>query len=202
MNPFFAFYDRSYGYSRAIITLIAGLLLVSWPDAVAKTIVIILGSFVAAVGIISLVLSFVGKWKKEEASLISMNAIVDIVLGVVIIIFNQFFASIIMYLFGILLLLFGLSEIISLLQTLRSAKVSWTLFIGPVITIICGVIIFFNPFKTLQWLFVFFGISLLVYSISEFIATYKVRKALKNLKAESSPIIEDVEAEEVKEEKK
>jgi|SRR5574344_1193270 membrane protein HdeD len=198
MNPFFAFYDRSYGYSRAIITLVAGLLLVSWPDAIAKTIVIILGSFIAAVGIVSLVLSFLGKWKKEEASLISMNAIVDIVLGIVIIIFNQFFASIIMYLFGILLLIFGLSEIISLLQTLRTAKVNWSLFIGPAITTICGIIVFFNPFKTLQWLFVFFGISLLIYSISEFIATYKVRKALKDLKPEKNPIIEDTTAEEVK----
>lgn len=184
MNPFYVFFDRSYGYSRAIITLAAGLLLVCWPAAVAKTIVIVLGSLIAAVGIVSLIMSFAGKWKEEKTSLLTMNAIVDIVLGLVVIIFNGFFASIIMYLFGIVLLIFGLSEIVSLLQTRKKTKISWGLFVGPVITTLCGLVVFFNPFDTLKWLFIFFGISLLVYSLSEFISTYRVRKALKIMQKE------------------
>lgn len=184
MNPLYAFYDRSYGYARAIITLAAGLLLVCWPAAVAKTIVIVLGSLIAAAGIVSLIMSMAGKWKEEKTSLLTMNAIVDIVIGLVVIIFNTFFASIIMYLFGILLLIFGLSEVVNLLQTNKKTKVSWSLFVGPIITTLCGIIIFFNPFKTLEWLFIFFGISLLIYSLSEFISTFKVRRLLKAIQKE------------------
>lgn len=184
MNPFYAFYDRSYGYARAVITLAAGLLMVCWPTVVAKTLVIILGAFIAAAGVVSLVLSFTGKWKEEKVSLLTMNALVDIVIGIVVIVFSDFFVELIMYLFGILLLIFGLSEIVSLLRTQKTAKISWLLFVGPAITTICGIVIFFDPFNSNKWLFIFFGISLLIYSITEFMSTHTVRKILKNIQKE------------------
>lgn len=181
MNPFYAFYDRSYGYTRAIITFVLGIVLIIWPDVAVKTIIIILGALIMAAGIASLVISYKGKWKQEKVPLVTLNGLVDIIFGLVLILFPTFFAGIIMFLFGLLLLFFGISAIISLLHTRKSTKFSMSFYIGPIITTICGVIVFFNPFSTVNWLFIFFGISLLIYSLSEFVSTGAIRRALKKV---------------------
>lgn len=209
MNPFYAFFDRSYGYARSIITLIVGLLLVIWPDVAVVTMIYVIGALILAAGIVSLFLSYFGKWKEDKPSLLTMNAIVDISFGIVLIIFPKFFASIIMFLFGIILLLFGVSGVVGLFQSNKIIKISWTLFVIPVLTTLAGITIFFNPFSSAQYLTIFFGAFLLLYSIGEFISTFKVRHDLKDTNVESrshekenSPLIEDTPFEEVKNEPK
>lgn len=198
MKLFFAFYDRSYGYVRAIIALVAGIVLIAWPDTAVKTIIVILGAFLMAVGIVSVVLSNIGKWKTEKTPLLTMNGLVDIVFGLVLVLFPTFFASIIMFLFGLLLLLFGLGELISLFQSRKVTDIPVTFFIAPIITTACGLIIFFNPFSTMEWLFIFFGIVLIFYSITQFVSTYSVRSKIHAIKKEEAKIIQDVPFEEVK----
>ena len=53
----------------------------------------------------------------------------------------------------------------------------------------------------MEWLFIFFGISLLVYSLTEFFSTKKLRKIYKDMTktSEAEKLIEDVEYEEVEE---
>ena len=85
------FFDRSYGYARAIIALAGGLILVIWPEAVKNSIMIILGALILAVGLVSLIMSYTGKWKKEKVPLLLLNSIVDIAFGLVLIIFPDFF---------------------------------------------------------------------------------------------------------------
>jgi hypothetical protein len=54
----------------------------------------------------------------------------------------------------------------------------------------------------MEWLFVFFGISLLIYSVSEFLSTKKLRKIYKDMegaKTDAGNLIQDVEYEEVEE---
>ncbi len=179
MKRFYTFFDLSYGYARAIIAFCLGLSLIIWPEQIQKYIIYILGGLIFLVGAISLILSLTGKWKSDEASLLTMNAIVEMAFGLVLICFPTFFLGIIMFLFGFVLLLFGISEIVVLIRSLKSVHFSWVLFIGPVLTSACGFIIFLNIFPTLNFLFIFFGAALLIYSISEFISTYRVRMALK-----------------------
>ena len=78
------FFDRSYGYARAIIALAGGLILVIWPEAVKNSIMIILGALILAVGLVSLIMSYTGKWKKEKVPLLLLNSIVDIAFGLVL----------------------------------------------------------------------------------------------------------------------
>ena len=101
------FFDRSYGYARAIIALAGGLILVIWPEAVKNSIMIILGALILAVGLVSLIMSYTGKWKKEKVPLLLLNSIVDIAFGLVLIIFPDFFMSVIFFVFGLILLIFG-----------------------------------------------------------------------------------------------
>ena len=178
------FFDRSYGYARAIIALAGGLILVIWPEAVKNSIMIILGALILAVGLVSLIMSYTGKWKKEKVPLLLLNSIVDIAFGLVLIIFPDFFMSVIFFVFGLILLIFGLGEIISLFRTAKAVRVPWPLYIGPLITLVLGVIMFFNPSWVSNALFVVFGAALLLYSVSEFASTYTIRRRMKDMEVE------------------
>ena len=170
------FFDRSYGYARAIIALAGGLILVIWPEAVKNSIMIILGALILAVGLVSLIMSYTGKWKKEKVPLL--------LLGLVLIIFPDFFMSVIFFVFGLILLIFGLGEIINLFRTAKAVRVPWPLYIGPLITLVLGVIMFFNPSWVSNALFVVFGAALLLYSVSEFASTYTIRRKMKDMEVE------------------
>lgn len=193
MKPTNVFFDRSYGYARAIIALVGGLILVIWPETVKNSIMIILGSLILAVGIVSIVLSYTGKWRKEKVPLLLLNSIVDIAFGLVLIIFPKFFTGLIMFVFGLILLIFGLGEIINLFRTAKAVRVHWPLYIGPAVTLILGVAMFFFPDKSGNALFVIFGATLLLYSISEFASTYTIRKEMKNVEVEIEKDIKQIE---------
>lgn len=193
MKPTNVFFDRSYGYARAIIALVGGLILVIWPETVKNSIMIILGSLILAVGIVSIVLSYTGKWRKEKVPLLLLNSIVDIAFGLVLIIFPKFFTGLIMFVFGLILLIFGLGEIVNLFRTAKAVRVPWPLYIGPAVTLILGVAMFFFPDKSGNALFVIFGATLLLYSISEFASTYTIRKEMKNVEVEIEKDIKQIE---------
>ena len=136
----------------------------------------------------------------QNRSLLSLNGIASLVFGLILVIFPTFFAGIIMFLFGAILLIVGVSEVANLISVRRETKAPASLFLGPVITTACGIVIFFNPFSTIEWLFIFFGISLLVYALTEFLSTKKIRKIYKDFtasKEKESDLIEDVKYEEV-----
>lgn len=187
------FFDRSYGYARAIIALVGGLILVIWPAAVKNSIMIILGALILAVGLVSLIMSYTGKWKKEKVPLLLLNSIVDIAFGLVLIIFPKFFTGLIMFVFGLVLLVFGLGEIINLFRTAKAVHVPWPLYIGPAVTLILGIVMFFFPEQSGNTLFVLFGATLLLYSVSEFASTYTIRRAMKNVEMEIDKEIKQIE---------
>lgn len=199
MKSFLMFFDRSYGYSRAVLAAILGIVLIIWPGTAVKTIIIVIGSILMLLGAVSLVFSK----KPEEGqnrSLLSLNGMASLIFGLILVIFPTFFAGIIMFLFGAILLIVGVSEVANLISVRRETKAPVSLFLGPIITTACGIVIFFNPFSTIEWLFIFFGISLLVYALTEFLSTKKIRKIYKDFtasKEKESDLIEDVKYEEV-----
>lgn len=200
MKSFLMFFDRSYGYSRAIIAALVGIVLVIWPDAAVRTIVIVIGSIFLLLGAVTMIFS---KKPEEEKSrpFLSINGAITLVFGLVLVIFPTFFVGIIMFLFGAILLIIGASEVAALISSRRETNAPASLFIGPLITTACGIVIFFNPFSSMEWLFIFFGISLLVYSLTEIISTRRLRKIYKDMAktSEAEKLIEDVEYEEVEE---
>lgn len=199
MKSFLMFFDRSYGYSRAVLATILGIVLIIWPGTAVRTIIIVIGAVLMLLGAVSLIFSK----KPEEGqnrSLLSLNGIASLVFGLILVIFPTFFAGIIMFLFGAILLIVGVSEVANLISVRRETKAPASLFLGPVITTACGIVIFFNPFSTIEWLFIFFGISLLIYALTEFLSTKKIRKIYRDFtasKEKESDLIEDVKYEEV-----
>lgn len=201
MKSFFTYFNHTYGYSRAIIAALFGLVLIIWPGAAVKTIVIVIGSILMLLGAVTMIFSKKPE-ENQNRSILSINGAISLIFGLILVIFPGFFVGIIMFLFGTILLVIGVSEVAGAVSARKEANAPLSIFVGPLITTACGIVVFFNPFSTMEWLFIFFGISLLVYSLTEFISTRKLRKIYKDMaaaKTQDEKLIQDVEYEEVEE---
>ena len=74
------FFDRSYGYSRAIIAALVGIVLVIWPDAAVRTIVIAIGSVFLLLGAVTMIFSKKPDEGKNR-SFLSINGAITLVFG-------------------------------------------------------------------------------------------------------------------------
>lgn len=98
------------------------------------------------------------------------------------------FVGILMYVLGAVLVLAGISQIVNL-----SAARSWTVvpggfFVIPVLVLIAGIVVLFNPFTAAAVPFIILGVSSIVYGLSDLINIIRFRQ--KN--EPGMPEIEDI----------
>lgn len=180
MKLFYSLYDNAHGYTRAAITLLAGLVFVIWPQAVQNTIIYILGALILISGIISLVTSLKNSENADWTTrLMSANGWFSIAFGAILMIFPSFFMNILVFLFGIILLLVGIGSIAAFLNTRKLVKTSWTSAIIPILITLCGFSMFFFPNDSSNRIFWIFGIALLIYGVSQLIETYNFNRRIK-----------------------
>ena len=154
---------------NSIIAFVAGLILIIWPEIIKEYIVLIIGGLILSVGVASLIYYFIEKEKGNVSNILLLNAAVDSLFGLILLIFPKFFVGLVMFLFGIVLLLFGISRLVKLIQASKVLDLHWGLYLVPSLTTLAGVLLFFYPNRTGNLLFIIFGIILLAYSISDFV---------------------------------
>lgn len=197
-------FNPTYGYIRAIAGIVLGIVLIVWPSGTLDALVRVIGCFLICLGIFS----WIGSAKKEKNAaeaktegsnfkIMQINGIFDIVLGLILAIIPGVFVSFLTIVFGILLLLFGISQLSSLFAARKSTQIKWTLFVMPALVTICGAVLIFMPKDFTNAIVIITGAAILLYGISELISTLKLRKVAKfeNL---GDTKVEDVEYEEVK----
>ncbi len=168
---------------NSIIAFVAGLILIIWPEIIKEYIVLIIGGLILSVGVASLIYYFIEKEKGNVSNILLLNAAVDSLFGLILLIFPKFFAGLVMFLFGIVLLLFGISRLVKLIQASKVLDLHWGLYLVPSLTTLAGVLLFFYPNRTGNLLFIIFGIILLAYSISDFVSIYIINKKTKEANA-------------------
>ena len=151
----------NYSIIRCICALVLGVLLVAWPEAAILYLVITIGALFLVPGLFS-VFGYLTRGKQNGMSL--------------------------MYVLGAVLVLAGISQIVNL-----SAARSWTVvpggfFVVPVLVLIAGVVVLFNPFTAATVPFIILGVSSIVYGLSDLVNIIRFRQK----KDIQTPIIEDV----------
>ena len=179
---------------NSIIAFVAGLILIIWPEIIKEYIVLIIGGLILSVGVASLIYYFIEKEKGNVSNILLLNAAVDSLFGLILLIFPKFFAGLVMFLFGIVLLLFGISRLVKLIQASKVLDLHWGLYLVPSLTTLAGVLLFFYPNRTGNLLFIIFGIILLAYSISDFVSMYIINKKTKEANALKESV-NDIETE-------
>lgn len=161
---------------RALSTIAIGLVMIVSNNATVS-VVRIIAALLFAAGVISFIYGYLNK-KRGILSLMSINAVVDIVIGLILFLFPEPVTHIIVYLIGVLLLFLGAIQLLalsSIMSLLGSGFMSLALSIA---TIIGGILLLFNPF-TMKITGVIAGAALVVYGVQELISSWRMDKAKK-----------------------
>lgn len=184
----FGYKSRVNGPLRALIALVIGVLMVISPEKALTTVVKVIAAFLLASGLVSL---FVGLRDKEKGALplMSFNALVDVLLGLALFLFPGFIAKFMIYLIGFVLLAFGVVQIAALFGARRIIGLGLGAFLLPTVVTLVGGFILFNPFAESVMVMIA-GAALIVYGASEFLSSWRVKKAIDEYEIHQAPVSE------------
>lgn len=176
----------NYSIIKCICALVIGVLLVTWPEAAIIYLVITIGVLFLVPGLIS-VFGYLTAGKQGSRSF-PVAGLGSLLFGLWLMIMPAFFVGILMYVLGAILVLAGISQIVNL-----SAARSWTVvpggfFVIPVLVLIAGIVVLFNPFTAATVPFIILGVSSIVYGLSDLISITRFREK----KEKDTPMIEDI----------
>ena len=144
--------------------LIVGILLLINPTGFTRAIIILAGIILAAVGLLKVFPYFRKPDEVSKPTLISGG--IEIVVGILLIACSGLIISVLSILttlFGVAILIVGLSKIGTTVRMVKNQIGNWiVMVISTALTIICGVLIVINPFDGISTLWIFIGITLIV----------------------------------------
>ena len=175
----FGFYvtNRTSSVVRGVLTILFGGCLLIWPGFTAGLIVKLIAGVLVAIGAVTLLSAVRAASQTNSAIpvLVALNVGVYLIFGLLVFLFPNFFLSLIAFLFGGVLLVAGLSQVIGLYQGSKYAPVGGGMYIVPVAITICGIALFFSPRASTEMLTMIFGGAVALYGISELVAVWKLR---------------------------
>ena len=133
-------------------------------------------------GVISL-FGYFGRKKSEDgvSPRFPIEGVGSLLFGLWLIVMPEFFADVLMFLLGFILIMGGVQQIASLSMARRWTPVPGAFYLVPALILIAGIVALFNPTGARNTAFIIIGISSLVYSLSELINWFKfVRCRPKN----------------------
>lgn len=163
----------NYSLIRTICALIIGLVLVLWPDTAVQYIVITVGVLFLIPGLISLISYFGAKSEPGISRRFPIEGVGSLLFGLWLVVMPGFFADVLMFLLGFILILGGVQQIASLSMARRWAVVPASYYVIPSLILIAGVVALFNPTGVRNTAFMIIGISSLVYAVSELVNWFK-----------------------------
>ena len=184
----FGYGSRISGPLRALIALAIGVMMVLRPDNALTTVVKVIAAFILASGVVSLIVGLKEK-KNGSLPLMSFNALVDIIIGIVLFSAPGFVAKFIIYLIGFVLLGFGIMQILALFSAKRMMGLGLGAFILPTVVTLVGGFLLFNPFAESVMVMIA-GAAIIVYGASEFLSSWKMKKAIDEYEIHQAPVQE------------
>lgn len=184
----FGYKNKVNGFMRAVIALAIGVMMVLSPANALTTVVKIIAAFMFASGVVSLVVGLKDK-DKGSLPLMSFNALVDLLIGLLLFLFPGVIARFMIYLIGFALLVFGIVQLIALFSARRFAGLGFGAFILPMIVTLIGGFILFNPFAE-SVMTMIAGAALIVYGASELMSSWKMKKAIDEYEIHRAPVRE------------
>ncbi|NDV83587.1 HdeD family acid-resistance protein [Bacteroides sp. 51] len=161
----------NYSLIRIVFALIIGLVLVIWPDTASDYLVITIGILFIIPGLIGLIGYFTSN--KTEGQRFPLEGLGSLLFGIWLVLMPDFFANLLMYLLGIILVLGGAQQIYSVYIARRWTTVPLGFYALPVLTLLGGLFILFNPVEARNTAFLIIGIMSIVYAVTELINWFR-----------------------------
>ena len=180
----------NYSFLRAICALLISLVLILFPAEAGNYLVITIGivfmvpSIFSIVGYFTLPIGFKLRFPVE--------AVGGLLFGLWLMIMPSFFADLLTYLLGFILLMGGVQQIAALMGARHWVHVPVKFYIIPVLILLAGFFALFNPTGVRDTAFTIIGITGLVYTISELVNWFAFTR--KKPKVSTAPAIKsDIE---------
>lgn len=189
----------SYSFLRAICALVLGLLLVIFPDQAGEYLVITVGVIFMVPSLISIIGYFTQR--AENRLRFPVEGVGSLLFGFWLVIMPGFFADLLTFVLGFILLLGGIQQIVSLSAARRWVPVHAAFYVVPVLILIAGAVTLFNPTHVRSTAFIIIGVTSLVYAVSELVNWFKfVRHRPAKMSGDSlmsSSFVDDIEDAEI-----
>lgn len=161
----------NYSLLRAVCALVIGLLLVMFPEQVGDYFVITIGVVFLVPSLISIIGYFAQS--AEARRRFPIEGIGSLLFGLWLIVMPDFFADLLTFVLGFILVMGGVQQIASLLAARRWMQVPGVFYIVPVLILVAGLVALFNPTGVRSTAFIIIGASSLIYAASELINWFK-----------------------------
>lgn len=183
----------SNSFLRAICALIIGLVLVMFPNEAGDYFVITIG----VVFMVPSLLSIIGYYatKAEERRRFPIEGFGSLLFGLWLVITPGFFADLLTFILGFVLVMGGIQQIASLSAARRWTPVRAGFYIIPVLILIAGLFALFNPTGVRSTAFIIIGVSSLIYAVSELVNWFAFMRKRPEMQVETKKDkdIEDAE---------
>ena len=191
---------------RSVLAIILGLVLVIWPGTALRYIIMFIGVIFLITSIIAFVLS--SKYREERSrSFAPMSGVGSILLGLLLLCLPTTFEKVFMFLLGFILVVAAIGEFVTLFTARQWGPVSPVRYLFPVLILIAGIVVLFDPFTVAESVLILFGITAIFYGVTDILNKYSIRKMRKvneekeRIIADNGQEIEDADFEEVPDDK-
>lgn len=179
------------GMLRGITALLIGVLLVFWSQSAVTYLIMAIGCLFLIPGLLSL-LTYFRRTSSEGEHRFGWSQVLgvgSILFGLCLIVSPVFFEKSLMYALGIILSYAGLSEIVQLTMARQWVRVPAGFYVTPVLVMLLGIFILFNPIESANVPFIILGIGCMVYGLSDMVNVIKFRQ--RNSDATEAVVVEE-----------
>ncbi|WP_165005952.1 MULTISPECIES: DUF308 domain-containing protein [unclassified Enterococcus] len=162
---------QKYALLRALIYVVLGIVIVLNPSAVFHFIGYLITAYFALLGILNLFEAYRFKKRTGSWSLGLFSGLFFLIVALIVFAFAPAIVSILPILLGLAVIFNSLFQLFFSMNT--KAK-GWSLY--SIVLLIGGLVLLFNPFKSLMVLFQIFGFILIFMGILEIINFIRVRR--------------------------
>ena len=172
----------TFGYKATLSSILRSLasigigLVMIFDNEASETVVKVVAAFLFASGLVSLVYGLIRNKKEGLLPLMAVNAVVDILIGVLLFLNPGWVAGFIITLIGIVLILFGGLQLLALAGTMSLLGTGFGTLILSVCAVVGGAFLLFSPFGE-RIMGICAGSFLVLYGVSELISSWRIRKA-------------------------
>ena len=150
-----------------VFIIILGIALVIFPGTALTTLIKIIGGAMALIGIIKIVAGLVVKEKNLPVYLQMVLSAVITVAGFIFLYSPDFIISLFPIFMGLTIALTGVLDLLTAIDSKNDAVPNWNIMLVlSLITIGFGILIFANPFSTMEFLIRIMGIALVYNGVS------------------------------------
>ena len=176
---------------------ILGILLIFYSEVTIVSISYVIGAILIALGTLAL-LKYIRNYKVGiQNGLDIVYGIVTVILGIIIITNPKEIAGIIPFVIGIVIIISSANKLQYSFELKKVNSSIWkSTMILSIITMLCGILLIFNPFKGAVFITKIVGILILLYAVLDLISTIAIKKSIKEIngkeeKIKEADVIED-----------